>query len=123
MRNAPSWSMAQWDAEQEESRRPPLDEALADVFDFSDPDLWKSNSWAMLRPRLMVHVRARVAKLEYELANTIMRAEAQPFSMVADKAQRQREREQRQRWGERACREIQQKLDRARDILRLLVET
>jgi hypothetical protein len=39
---------------------------MHDISDFADPDLWRSNSFAVLRPRLIVHLRAVVAKLEGE---------------------------------------------------------
>jgi hypothetical protein len=43
--------------------------------------------------------------------------------MYAGKEQRRRQREARQRQGDEAARQIQQKLDRAREILRALEET
>jgi hypothetical protein len=42
----------------------PLYEVLADALDFADPELWKSNSFARLRDRLIIHLRAAIAKLE-----------------------------------------------------------
>jgi hypothetical protein len=45
----------------------PFYEIFADAFDLADPDLWKSNSFAMVRPRLLTEVRAAIANLEYEL--------------------------------------------------------
>jgi hypothetical protein len=97
-------SRALLDAERKERAEPPLYEMLADVFDFADPDLWKSNSFAALRPRLTTHVRAVIAKLEYNLADTTARASKQRFSM----------------WDAQRCRQIQAKLDRACEILALL---
>ena len=35
-------------------------EALAEAFDFADPELWKSNSWAAMRPRLSGLARCEV---------------------------------------------------------------
>lgn len=49
----------------------PLYEVLNEVFDFADPELWKSNSFAALRPRLVIHVEAAVARLESNLASRI----------------------------------------------------
>src|SRR5262249_6430128 len=46
---------AQWEAERLDKAQLPIEEALAVVFDFTDPELWKSNSWAVLRPRLIMH--------------------------------------------------------------------
>jgi hypothetical protein len=45
-------------------RDEPLYEVLADALDFADPQLWKSNSFARLRDRLIIHLRAEIAKLE-----------------------------------------------------------
>jgi hypothetical protein len=45
-------------------REEPLHEALADALDFSDPELWKSNSFARLRDRLIIHLRAVIAETE-----------------------------------------------------------
>jgi hypothetical protein len=67
---------AAWSAEQMAQHReiaePPLYEVLSDVFDFADPELWKSNSFAALRPRLMVHLQAVIAKLERECASAVV---------------------------------------------------
>jgi hypothetical protein len=95
----------------------PLYEALADVFDFTDPELWRSNSFAALRPRLVVHVRAIVARLEYKLTYEKRRASAQPFMMYANKEVRQRARQNRRRQGEDACCRIETRLNKARNIL------
>jgi hypothetical protein len=65
--------MAQWTARwglgADERRAQPLWEALHEVFDFADPELWRSNSFAVLRPRLVVHLRAVAAKLEDDCTN------------------------------------------------------
>lgn len=45
----------------------PFYEIFAEAFDLADPNLWKSNSFAMVRPRLLTEVRAAIANLEYEL--------------------------------------------------------
>jgi hypothetical protein len=37
---------------------------MHDIFDFADPDLWKSNSFAILRPRLIINVRTTIAVLK-----------------------------------------------------------
>ena len=57
-------SQARWDAEWQERKQQPLYEALAEAFDFSDPDLWRSNSFASLRPRLVVWVHSVVLDLQ-----------------------------------------------------------
>jgi hypothetical protein len=116
-------SSTHWYAERADNAQPPIAEALDEAFDFADPELWKSNSWAMLRPRLVVHQRAVVTNLEQTLAWTVMRAAAQPFSMYAGMEQRKRQREMRQREGDAEARQLQQRLDRAREILRALEAT
>jgi hypothetical protein len=45
-------------------KQQPLYEALAEAFDFSDPDLWRSNSFASLRPRLVVWMHSVVLDLQ-----------------------------------------------------------
>jgi hypothetical protein len=45
----------------------PFYEIFDAAFDLADPNLWRSNSFAMLRPRLLVKVRAAVAELELEV--------------------------------------------------------
>jgi hypothetical protein len=44
----------------------PLYEAFADSVDLTDPDLWRSNSFAAVRDRLLISVKAGIARLEYE---------------------------------------------------------
>lgn len=108
---------AVWEAEQQDKAQLPLLEAIAEAFDLTDPELWKSNSWAMMRPRLVIHQRMVVAALEKDLAFAASRAAAQPFAMYASNEQRKRQRAQRQSWGNAECNRLQQKLDRAREIL------
>jgi hypothetical protein len=115
--NASSWGP---NGKRSRRRAPSRPYMLADVFDFADPNLWKSNSFAALRPRLVIHVRAVFAKLEYELADAVDSASKQPFSMYADKEQRRLQRADRQRWAAEKCRQIEAKLDRAREISALL---
>jgi hypothetical protein len=55
-----------FDAERREKEEPPLYEILDESFDLADPDLWKSNSFAALKPRLIVHVETAIAKFAYE---------------------------------------------------------
>jgi hypothetical protein len=55
------------DADWEERHARPFFELFAEAFDLADPDLWKSNSFALLRPRLIIEARAAVAELEYRL--------------------------------------------------------
>jgi hypothetical protein len=37
---------------------------MADALDFADPELWKSNSFARLRARLIPYLQATIAKLQ-----------------------------------------------------------
>ena len=113
-------SETRWDAEAKERREPPLYEVLADAFDFSDPDLWKSNSFASLRPRLIIHVRHVIAKLEDELDYETRRSGSQPFRMYATAEQRKEAATDRKIETSAAIQRLQPKLDRAREILSLL---
>lgn len=54
-------SRARWELEHREAAAIPLYEALSEAFDFANPELWKSNSFASLRPRLITHLEAAVA--------------------------------------------------------------
>jgi hypothetical protein len=45
----------------------PFYEIFAEAFDLADPNLWRSNSFAMVRPRLLIEVRAAVADLERQI--------------------------------------------------------
>ena len=45
----------------------PFYELFADAYDLSDPNLWRSNSFALLRPRLIISVEAAITRYEYEL--------------------------------------------------------
>src|SRR5260370_6796421 len=58
-----AWN-TEWQKRRREDAEQPLYEMLSEVFDFADPELWKSNSFAAMRPRLIVHLEAVVANLE-----------------------------------------------------------
>jgi hypothetical protein len=88
-----AWSHTGFD----ERKATPFYEIFAEAFDLADPDLWKSNSFAMVRPRLLIEVRAAIAKLEVDLHH---RRTKYP----------------------RAVRLIEAKLARARKILALLYD-
>jgi hypothetical protein len=110
----------QWEAWREESKaqwaeeaEPPLYETLANSFDLADPELWKSNSFASLKPRLIVHVRAAIATLRSEVAYESRRALAQPFGTSGKKA-----RERRRMECEHVISRAQARLDRALAIYR-----
>lgn len=55
---------AHYEAEEADRDAEPLYEVIADTLDFNDPELWKSNSFACLRLRLIVTIRAAIADLE-----------------------------------------------------------
>jgi hypothetical protein len=55
-----------WEAERRDEEAQPLFEALDQAFNLTDPQLWKSNSFASLKPRLIIHLEAEVARLEYD---------------------------------------------------------
>jgi hypothetical protein len=70
--------LTQWQTEAAERREQPLYEVLSEIFDFADPELWKSNSFAALRPRLIVHLEAVVAELERRAVSRQRYATKQP---------------------------------------------
>jgi hypothetical protein len=111
---------AAYKAEFADERAPPIVEELGEAFDFTDPDLWKSNSWAMIRPRLALHQRAVVARLEYKLCSEIERTGTQPFAMYASKEERRTAMERRRSAGEREISRLQARLDKAREVLSAL---
>jgi hypothetical protein len=55
------------DAEARKNKAPAIYEMLSEAFDLTDPNLWKSNSFASMRPGLIVHVEADIAQLEYQI--------------------------------------------------------
>jgi hypothetical protein len=58
-----AYFQADWE-ERKAERDEPLYEVLADALDLTDPELWKSNSFARMRDRLIINVRAAIAELE-----------------------------------------------------------
>jgi hypothetical protein len=60
-------SQANWRARLRDNAEAPLWECLAEAFDFADPNLWRSNSFASLRPRLVIYLQHVVARLEHEV--------------------------------------------------------
>lgn len=92
------------DADWEERKQPPLWESLAEAFDFSDPDLWESNSFGSLRPRLVIWMRHVVAKLQGELDYALK----PPRRSLTDAGKA---------WHKQAIEEREAKLARAREIL------
>lgn len=109
-----------WDAERRtrsaEAAAAPLYEVLNDIFDFADPELWKSNSFAALRPRLVIHVEAVVARLESHLASRLRDVDTDRWGTYRTQDERQADRERAQE----ACRPLRDRLERARGILAAL---
>jgi hypothetical protein len=68
-----TWS-AKYGAERQEELQQPLYQVIADAFDLTDPDLWKSNAFASLRQRLIVFLKAAIAKMEADEAYAASRA-------------------------------------------------
>ncbi len=113
----------EWEAKEADKEAGPLYEALASAFDFADPALWQSNSFAMLRPRLVIHLRAVVAKLEQKLAYERRRS-PNPFTMYATSAEDRKELAAgRKAEIAGAIGAIEGPLARAREIMALLVST
>jgi hypothetical protein len=110
-------SMKESAARRAEADAPQLYETLADVFDFADPELWKANSFAALRPRLTPHVRTAIAKLEFKLAYEIGRSRSQPFcGFGATKEHRQAADARRKAETSSAIRAIEARLAKAQEI-------
>ena len=64
---------ARWDAEKkrtEAEEHDPLYQTIVDALDLGDPELWKSNSFARLRNRLVIELQAVIANLECGLTPT-----------------------------------------------------
>jgi hypothetical protein len=59
-------SEAEWAMRKAEQSQP-LYEVFADAYDLTDPALWKSNSFAQLRDRLVTMVRTAIADLESDV--------------------------------------------------------
>jgi hypothetical protein len=63
---------AQWKAHCAEDEEP-FYELIADVFDLADPELWKRNSFARLRERLILSLNKEIAEIEYQRRSEIRR--------------------------------------------------
>ena len=109
-----------WRANDVEKKAEPLYELLADAFDFAEPDLWKSNTFAALRPRLVLHVKHAIVDLEHRLAEAVHDGRPKPFARYATKEKRQAAVAALKSRAAAKTQELQQKLDRAREILRSL---
>lgn len=89
----------------------PLWEAMAEAFDFSDPMLWRSNSFSSLRPRLVLYLRRVVAQLELQIEQTGKRHK--PWNGHAEPADRPKAR----------VAALAPKLAKAREILGFVEES
>lgn len=78
---------------------------MSEVFDFADPELWKSNSFAALRPRLITHLEMAVAQLNDARLYNARRMQTQP---------------REHNWIEPRLAAIEARLVRAREILDVL---
>jgi hypothetical protein len=96
------------DAEACDDEETPLWESIADAFDFSDPNLWRSNSFSSVRPRLVIWMRSVVARLEYDVDDAGKRYK--PYGFPPEPADRPKKR----------VAALKPKLVRAREILALL---
>jgi hypothetical protein len=56
---------AKMEADLRDEEELPLWEVLAQAFDFTDPDIWRSNSFAVMRPRLIISIKRTIAELEH----------------------------------------------------------
>jgi hypothetical protein len=63
---------AEWNAHRAEDEEP-FYELLADVFDLADPELWKRNSFARLRDRLVLSLQKEIADIERERLSDLRR--------------------------------------------------
>lgn len=88
-RQAEQEAFRRWcDLRRHDEEAPPLYEMLAETLDFADPNLWKSNSFAALKPRLITHLEAVIAELEWngyarERATRLDRAKAILATLMA----------------------------------------
>jgi hypothetical protein len=57
----------------EEQGLPPYYELIADVFDLADPELWKRNSFARLREKLILSLKREIARIEAEQLGDLRR--------------------------------------------------
>jgi hypothetical protein len=68
----------------EEKRATPYWELLADVFDLADPDLWKRNSFAPLRDRLILSLKTEIAGSEYKRLAALRRRGKKRFARLSE---------------------------------------
>lgn len=70
------WTKAYYEANSAEHNaegKEPFYELIADVFDLADPELWKRNSFARLRERLILSLNKEIAHIESQLRSDLRR--------------------------------------------------
>jgi hypothetical protein len=70
----------------EEKQATPYWELLANVFDLADPDLWKRNSFAPLRDRLILSLKTEIASIEYHRLADLRRYGKKCFALLSEDA-------------------------------------
>jgi hypothetical protein len=70
------------DEEEDADQDQPFYEVIADVFDLADPDLWKSNSFARLRDRLILSLNKDISNLEHENRYLLRRYGKKRFEQI-----------------------------------------
>jgi hypothetical protein len=69
-----------WSVERSADKETPLYELILDAFDLNDPDLWKRNSFARLRDRLVLSLQRDIAEIKYDLAQKRRRGGKKRFA-------------------------------------------
>ena len=70
------WTKTYYEAERKVDRaedEEPFYELIADIFDLADPELWKRNSFARLRDRLVLSLEREIADIEHERLGDLRR--------------------------------------------------
>jgi hypothetical protein len=70
------WTKTYYEAERKADRaedEEPFYELIADVFDLADPELWKRNSFARLRDRLVLSLEREISEIEHERLGDLRR--------------------------------------------------
>jgi hypothetical protein len=87
-------ALSRWcDAEFRERMAAPPYLAVVGTLDLHDPNLWRSNSFAMLRDRLIISVRAHLSDLEHGIAKGRLRPRREQRELPKLERQRNRARE------------------------------
>jgi hypothetical protein len=111
-----------WEAQSAEKKAQPLYELFDEAFDLADPEIWKSNSFAAFRPRLIIHVKAAIAALECDNPRATERPglnARRPSSPSCRKGRRHERDFQRDRHGTRRLRSGDSKTSARRGCRRI----